>query len=229
MCFDQHHGCTTLVYGVSLTDSHPTFLHFPRLHTASPSTVGFQTSLAATAYTPEELKTKFATLKKAFPADANPVAAGGWYNLQKLSGNPKVELVNMVVDGLKENKRSKTEFAVNDEKVEALSTLLYGMGKGFEADLVDGDWALVFSKQGQKSPKFQKLVGKGEKAGYSLNVFDIKSMTFSGDVTVLKKCKVDSKVKVGRSCVYIVIVDVCDVEWLFHRLLFFPSFFLLPF
>ena len=61
---------------------------------------------------------------------------------------------------------------------------------------VDGEWTLVFSKQGTKSPRFQKLVGKGEKAGKTSNVFDISSMTFSGEATVLKKGKVASTVKV---------------------------------
>jgi hypothetical protein len=152
------------------------------------------------------LERKFATLKKTFPSDASPVKAGGWYNLKKLSGNPKEELVNMVVEGLKNNK-SKIEFSVEDEKIEALSILLYAMGKGFEADLVDGDWAFVFSKQGNKSPKFQKLVGRGEKVRSSMNVFDIKAMTFTGDATVLRKCKIDSKVKVRR-------IFPCVVEWL---------------
>lgn len=138
---------------------------------------------------------KFATLKKGFPADANVVKAGGWYNLQKLAADPKQELVGLIVDGLKEG-RKMVEFASDEEKLEALSILLYGKGKGFEADVVDGDWALVFSRQGKKSPKFQKLVGKKEKAGLSLNTFDIKSMTFSGDVKILKKGLVHSTVKV---------------------------------
>jgi hypothetical protein len=157
------------------------------------------TSLAA-SYTQAELKQKFQTLKKTFPANADVVGSGGWYNLEKLSGNPKEELVNLIVQGLNESKKSRVEFSANNEKLEALTTLLYAQGKGFEADLVDGDWASVFSSQGRKSPKFQKLVGKGEKAGLSLNVYDIESMTFSADIKVLKKGLVYSKVKV-RACV----------------------------
>jgi hypothetical protein len=106
-------------------------------------------------------------------------------------------LVNLIVEGLKSEGSSNVEFETNDETVEALTTLLYGMGKGFEADGVDGEWAMVFSRQGKKSPKFQKLVGKGEKAGLSLNVFDIKDMTFSGEVKVLKKGVIGSTVKVS--------------------------------
>jgi hypothetical protein len=137
-------------------------------------------------------------LKKAFPEDFSVVHAGGWHNLQKLSGNPKEELVNLIIQGLK-SEESKVEFETNEETVEALATLLYGMGKGFGADLVDGEWAMVFSRQGKKSPKFQKLVGKGEKAGLSLNIFDIQDMTFSGEVKVLRKGVIGSKVKV---CVF---------------------------
>jgi len=151
-------------------------------------------ALPASTYSPEELKQKFEGLKKALPHNADVVKSGGWYNLEQLSGNPKEELVNLIVGGLKE-KKSKVQFAADEEKLEALVTLLYAHGKGFEADMVDGDWALVFSRQGRGSPKFQKLVGTREKAGRSMNVFDISSMTFSGDVKVLKKGLVYSKVK----------------------------------
>jgi hypothetical protein len=154
------------------------------------------TSLAASpTFTPEELNQKFGVLKKAFPWNVDVVRAGGWYNLEKLSGQPKEDLVRLIVDGL-EGEKSKVEFAANDETLEALVTLLYSMGKGFDADVVDGDWESVFSRQGRKSPKFQRLVGKGEKAGKSMSTFDIKEMTFTGDITVLKKGLVQSKVKV---------------------------------
>ena len=162
--------------------------------TASPIA---KTTTQLSASSSEELKQKFESLKPAFPATVDPVAAGGWYNIEKLSGNPKEELVKLIVDGLKE-KKSKVQFAADQEKLEALSTLLYAQGKGFEADLVEGEWALVFSRQGRKSPRFQRLVGTREKAGRSMSVFDIDNMTFSGDVTVLKKGKVHSEVKVRK-------------------------------
>ncbi len=141
------------------------------------------------------VKQKFVTLKKAFPSDVDVVKAGGWYNLQTLAANPKKELIELIVSGLKDGEKM-VEFDSDETKLEALLILLYGMGKGFEADMVDGDWALVFSKQGTKSPRFQQLVGKKEKAGFTLNTFDIKSMTFSGDVKLLKKGLVHSTVKV---------------------------------
>ena len=151
--------------------------------------------LGAASYSAAELTQKFQTLKKSMPDDANVVKAGGWYNLEKLSGSPKDDLVDLIVSGLKE-KKSKVQFAADEEKMEALVTLLWAESKGFEADMVDGEWCLVFSRQGQKSPRFQKLVGGKEKAGLSLNVFDVDSMTFSGDIKILKKGVVFSKVKV---------------------------------
>lgn len=157
---------------------------------ATSSTRASTTSLGVSA--------KFEALKKAFPKNADIVGAGGYYNIENLANtvNPKDELVDMIAKGLKDTKRLRVEFDADAEKLEALSTLLYAQGKGFEADMVDGDWASVFSKQGKKSPRFQKLVGKGEKAGYSLSTFDIDSMAFSGEAKVLKKGLVSSKVKV---------------------------------
>ena len=101
----------------------------------------------------------------------------------------------LIVKGLS-NDNDKVEFPTNPEKVEALVAVLYAHGRGFDADLVEGDWKLVFSKQGQKSPKFQKAVGKKETAGKTDNTFDTKAMTFSGDATILKKGTIGSTVKV---------------------------------
>jgi hypothetical protein len=145
---------------------------------------------------------RFRALRRGFPDDANIVRAGGWYNLERLALDPKQEIVNLVVEGLKSTEDSKVQSGKSyttheNEKLEALELLLYGMGKGFEADLVDGEWDLVFTKQGKKSPAFQKLVGKAETAKRSKNIFDIKSMTFCGDVQFWKFGKVSTKVKVG--------------------------------
>merc|ERR1740138_1298261 len=121
-------------------------------------------------------------------------------NLNNRLRHPKQELVSYIVDGLNGN-NGKIESNENDtveseKKLEELVTRLYDTGKGFESDLVDGNWNLVFTKQGKKSPSFQKAVGKKEKAKNSLNVFDIHEMTFSGDITFLKNiCKIDTKVK----------------------------------
>ena len=147
-----------------------------------------------------ERKRSFSKLKKTLPADLDVVRAGGWYNLEKLSLDPKGDLVRLIVEGLNSENR-KVEMGLNDERLDALIALLHSMGKGFEADGVDGEWAMVYSRQGAKSPKLQKGVGKGEKAGLSMNMFDIKNMTFSGDVKILKKGLVQSKVKVRLQCI----------------------------
>lgn len=152
------------------------------------------TKLDSTAAPSLDLKAKYAALKPALPADMSAVKCGGYYNLQKLSANPKEELVNLIVAGLKESE-TIVKVPVDSEKVEALATLLYAKGKGFDADLVDGDWVAVLSRQGKKSPKFQKLVGRRASKGLSINTFDISSMTFEGDVKVLKKGLVYSQVK----------------------------------
>lgn len=150
------------------------------------------TKLDATATTLHE---KFTTLQPAFAPDINPVAAGGWYNIEQNMGNPKDDLVSLIVQGLSQDS-SKVEFQTNTEQVEALVAVLYAYGQGFDADLVEGDWKLVFSLQGRKSPKFQKVVGTQETAGKTDNTFDTHRMTFSGDATILKKGTIGSTVKV---------------------------------
>eukprot|EP00980_Cylindrotheca_fusiformis_P031114 scaffold25830_cov162-Cylindrotheca_fusiformis.AAC.15 len=152
-------------------------------------------SLDATSYTPAELKKKYAALKPCLPKDMDAVKCGGYYNLQMLSANPKETLVDLIVNKLK-NAESTSKPSNDDQKIEALATLLYAQAKGFSADLVDGQWAAVLSRQGSKSPKFQKIVSRGgDSSGLALNTFDINSMTFDGYVKVLKKGLVYSKVK----------------------------------
>lgn len=161
----------------------------------TPSGTSTATALQAAA--------SFEDLRKAFPENPDIVAAGGYHHLETLAkADPKAALVDLVVDGLKggasavQPKTDKTAAIRINEKLEALSLLLYGMGKGFSADTIDGEWDLVFAKQGQKSPSFQKLVGKTEKAGKSKNIFDVRSMIFHGNVRFWKWGKVSSSVKV---------------------------------
>lgn len=150
----------------------------------------------------DEIVEKFQTLRKAFPKNANIVKAGGWYNLERLSVDPKQELVGMIVEGLKSTDESKVQFGstytnYEEEKLEALLLLLFGMAKGFDSDTIDGEWDLVFTRQGKKSPAFQKLVGTTEKAGRSKNFFDVATMTFSGIVRFWRWGRISTKVKVS--------------------------------
>lgn len=134
--------------------------------------------------------------KKTFPEDFSPVKSGGWYNLQQLAENPKEKFVEFVVEGLKQTESSDaTEISVDEPKLEALVNLLYASAKGFEADLVDGDWVLVFSQNGDKVTKFASI---DKESGDSVvdNVFDIKTMTFSNIATISKRAVMMSRGKV---------------------------------
>jgi len=152
----------------------------------------------------------FDNLRKAFPTNANIVQAGGWTNLERLSIDPKGELVKFVVDGLTKGnadddtnkiqpKQQRGSNTMNTntmtETIEALCILLYGMGKGFTANGINGEWDLVFTLQGNNSPSFQKIVGKKETVGFSKNFFNIRTMIFSGDVRFWKYGKVETAVK----------------------------------
>jgi len=106
------------------------------------------------------------------------VSAGGWHAVQEMSADPKAELVSMIASSLKDAKGSVGKVP-DAGKFEALAGLLESRGKGFDADLVDGEWAAVFFKQGKQSPKVQKLVGKTEKAKKAFSNFNIKDMKFS--------------------------------------------------
>jgi hypothetical protein len=119
-------------------------------------------------------------------------------------------LVEFVVDFLRETAsmvkkpakatKSKSDKAdtSTSEKLEALALLLYSKGKGFSADAIDGEWDLVFTKQGKKSPTFQKMVGSQETAGSSKNIFDVGKMVFHGGISFWKFGKVSTSVKVRQ-------------------------------
>ena len=182
-------------------------------------------------------------MQPALAPDIDPVAAGGWYNIEKNTANPKDDLVALIVQGLtttnddddddgdghNNNKKKRVEFETDSERVEALVAVLYAYGKGFDADLVEGDWKLVFSKQGRKSPKFQKLVGKKETAGKTDNTFDTQAMTFRGDATILRKGTIGSTVKVRCIIIFDVVYRFLVIDFSccsYTPDIFFPSFLL---
>jgi PAP_fibrillin len=185
----------------------PATVHSIRGTASSLAVASTAISSAATALTPVQLQEKWESIEPALTADLNVVAAGGWYNVQTLHAqvkDPKSALVRLIVDGLLQqqqtgtSKNPKVEFSTSQDKetiMNALLILLFAAGKGFEADLVEGEWSLVYSKQGLKSPKFQKVVGRTERAGLTSNIFDTKTMTFSGDAAILKKGILSSTVQ----------------------------------
>lgn len=108
---------------------------------------------------------------------------GGWSTMETLAADPKGALVQIVASL---NRKGETAATVSADYLDAILALLRAQGKGFESNLVDGEWLLVMQKQGSKSPRFQKLVGKGEKPGKSYSDFDVGHGTFSGTVKLLK-------------------------------------------
>ena len=64
------------------------------------------------------------------------------------------------------------------ETIDALVAFLASEGKGYDRDLVDGEWALLYSRSGKKSPKLQKLIGKSEKVKKTFSNFDAASLKF---------------------------------------------------
>ena len=69
----------------------------------------------------------------------------------------------------------------NDGKLDALVGLLQSHGKGFDADLIDGSWTAVLSRQGRKSPKVQKLVSRRSKVNRAYANFNVKTQEFENE------------------------------------------------
>jgi len=184
----------------------------PRIAVSSSST-SFSSSPLSLSLSPSSSQLNpnanhFDNLRKAFPTNANIVQAGGWTNLERLSTDPKGELVKFVVEGLTtgnnaydtnkiqpQQQRSSSSNRNINETIEALCLLLYGMGKGFTAKGIHGDWDLVFTLQGNKSPSFQKIVGRKETVGFSKNYYNTARMIFTGDIRFWKYGKVETAVK----------------------------------
>merc|ERR1712228_247697 len=144
--------------------------------------------------------------------------------------DPKGELVSIISEGLKENDGSISE-AAKCEKLEALADLLEAQGKGFNADLVDGEWAAVSSKQGKKSPKFQKFVDNKAVAKNASSNFHIKEMTFLNENFVLRgKGRLQATVKYnpstdsfsksvdGKIVLRRITCDIIGANWKFWKL-----------
>lgn len=145
--------------------------------------------------TAELATANFAKSREFIPSSYSPVPIGGWKTLEGLAADPKGELVKLIVAGLKNSE--STDYKESG-KIDALVALLESQGKGFDSELVDGEWLSVLNRQAQKSPKFQKLVGKGEKVGNTFSNFDIEGMTFNGNVKLLfGKGDLQSTVKVS--------------------------------
>lgn len=105
--------------------------------------------------------------------------AGGRDETGRLAADPKAEFVSLIVSGLKGSGGSTDQDdSSSPERLDSLLSLLESRGKGFDADLVDGEWVSVLSRQGSKSPRFQKFVNKRDRVQNSFANFDVDSMTF---------------------------------------------------
>jgi len=111
--------------------------------------------------------------------ELNPVEAGGWAKLTELAEDPKGKLLELLKESLEtEGDKIQGKFSDKTGELNALITLLEAQGKGFDSDLIDGEWQIVLSMNSGKSPKIQKLVGTTEKFRSSFSNFDTKSLTF---------------------------------------------------
>ena len=112
-------------------------------------------------------------------ANINVVKAGGWHKVTELADDPKGKLIELLKESVvNDGTDTQKSFVGKEGEFEALVGMLEAQGKGYDSNLVDGDWFLVMSKNSKKSPKVQKTLGKMEKYGKALSNFDVKSGTF---------------------------------------------------
>lgn len=123
----------------------------------------------------------------------NVTQAGGWNTVESLAANPKDELVEYIM-------AYNNGGTVNPTKVIALVGLLQAQGKGYAANLVNGEWISVLSQEGTKSPKIQKLVSSKEQTRTkpSYANFDVDHQKFYGEVSILKYGSLQSTVAVSN-------------------------------
>jgi len=135
----------------------------------------------------------FAQWRPYLPSWFQVVPAGGWATVQSLAADPKGRLVQLIreqlqADGASKKKESSSSTMNHDAEWNTLMALLHAQGRGFNSQLVDGPWQLVVQRQGQKSPRVQKLVGRVE-SGRSRNSnsdFSVDTLEFFGTVKVFR-------------------------------------------
>lgn len=118
--------------------------------------------------------------KPYFSSDFNIVHAGGWDFVTKCATNPKGLLVDIIMKNTNNNNYKNEELVFY-----AVVNLLHAQGKGFDSDLVQGDWNAVLSKQARKSPRIQKWIATNEHQRLSFANFDTNESKFQGHVKLL--------------------------------------------
>lgn len=127
----------------------------------------------------------FALWRPYLPSWFQVVPAGGWATVQSLAADPKGRLIQLIQEQLVADGAGKE---TSDMEWTTLLALLHAQGRGFDSQLVDGPWKLVVQRQGQHSPRVQKLVGRVE-SGRTLNSnsdFSVDKLQFFGTVKVLR-------------------------------------------
>lgn len=123
--------------------------------------------------------------------DLKVVSSGGWFKVQQLAADPKGMLVAMIVKGIQSKKDGGGSGGdLTDETLHGLLTLLEAQGKGFSADLVDGEWLSVLSKSSKSSPRLQKAVERQESkslSSFSTSNFDIRQSKFFGSTPFFQR------------------------------------------
>eukprot|EP00519_Triparma_laevis_P009899 CAMPEP_0182509260 /NCGR_PEP_ID=MMETSP1321-20130603/26542_1 /TAXON_ID=91990 /ORGANISM="Bolidomonas sp., Strain RCC1657" /LENGTH=254 /DNA_ID=CAMNT_0024715503 /DNA_START=58 /DNA_END=822 /DNA_ORIENTATION=+ len=115
--------------------------------------------------------------------EVDPVSSGGFHALEQLASSSDHK--TMLLDKIKTLYSEKDNIAGGDgddekalREIEALVAFLGSQGKGYDGDLVDGEWSLLYSRNGKKSPGLQKLVGKSEKVKRTFSNFDVSDFSF---------------------------------------------------
>lgn len=156
------------------------------------------------------------------------VALGGFHTLQKLSADPKAELVNLILSNIRD---SNGKFDYTDSgKIDALVTILQSRGKGFNSLTVDGEWTPVLSRQGKDSKKIQKFFDKGAKILKAFSNFDAKNMTFENINYILGKGQLKAGLKYvpvpdsfsksieGKIVLRRIACDIVQASWKYWKL-----------
>jgi PAP_fibrillin len=129
----------------------------------------------------------FAILKDRLPtSNLNVPASGGWSAVKALAADPKGAMLSLAKQQLAGGESNPNSGGVSLIHLDAIAALLQAQGKGFDSDLVNGEWRFLLQRQANKSPGLQKFVGKREKAGNTQSNFDVKRLQFSTIVSLLK-------------------------------------------
>jgi PAP_fibrillin len=129
----------------------------------------------------------FEVLQDRLPtSNLNVPASGGWSAVMALAADPKGALLNLAKQELAGGESNPSSGGLSLVHLDAIAALLQAQGKGFDSDLVNGEWRFLLQRQANKSPGLQKFVGKREKAGNTQSNFDVKKLQFYTIVSLLK-------------------------------------------